>query len=126
MMVTLVNLNKFQEKYGFVAADDVLRAVNLMIHTAVREVGRFSDFIGHLTSDTILIVTTPDTINQLRERVTIRLQQTLDYFYPLNDRERPLSAQDRLRVEIKQIDSSAGKFSSVEDLKIALAESKLI
>jgi DNA-binding response OmpR family regulator len=126
MMITLTNLNIFRDKYGFVAADDVLRAVNLMIHTTVREVGRMTDFVGHLSGDAFLVVTIPAIVQDLKDQVTNKLQQTLEYFYPINDRERPLMTQERLRVDIKLLDSSQGRFISVEALKKALFESKSI
>jgi GGDEF domain-containing protein len=126
MMITLINLDIFRDKYGFVAADDVLRAVNLMIHTTVREVGRMTDFVGHLSGDAFLVVTIPATVQDLKNLVTSKLQQSLEYFYPINDRERPQIAQERLRVDIKQLDSSQARFISVEALKKALFESKSI
>ena len=39
MVVSLKNNNRFREVYGFVAADDMLRAVSLMVRDTVRELG---------------------------------------------------------------------------------------
>lgn len=120
IVVTLTNLEKFREAYGFVAADDVLRAVNLMIHNAVREVGGTSDFVGHLTSDEFIIVTAPGTLSNLSERILSRLEQALDFFYPLKDRERSETNKDRLAVNIKQIAANQKDFNSLEALKKAI------
>jgi hypothetical protein len=73
-----------------------------------------------------LIVTNPATVQDLKDLVTSKLQQTLEYFYPIEDRERSLMAQERLRVDIKQLDSCQGRFISVEALKKALFENKSI
>ena len=120
IVITLTNLEKFREAYGFVAADDVLRAVNLMIHNAVREVGGTSDFVGHLTSDEFIIVTAPGTLSNLSERILSRLEQALDFFYPLKDRERSETNKDRLAVNIKQIAANQKDFNSLEALKKAI------
>ena len=37
LIVSLENLEIFREAYGFVASDDVLRAVSLMVHNAMKE-----------------------------------------------------------------------------------------
>lgn len=39
LLVSLENLEGFRESYGFVASDDVLRAIHLMIRNAIRELG---------------------------------------------------------------------------------------
>jgi DNA-binding response OmpR family regulator len=120
MVITLINLEKFRESYGFVAADDVLRAVNLMVHNAVREVGGTSDFVGHLTSDEFIIVTVPANLNSLNERILSRLEQSLDFFYPLKDREDKETSKGRLAVNIKHIIASERTFSNLEALKKAI------
>ena len=57
MVVSLQNINRFREVYGFVASDDLLRAVSLMIRDTVRDLGSAEDFVGHLTSSDFLIIT---------------------------------------------------------------------
>jgi DNA-binding response OmpR family regulator len=123
LVISLVNIEKFRESYGFVAADDVLRAVNLMIHNAVREVGGTSDFVGHLTSDEFLIVTSPANINGLSERIQNRLEQSLDFFYPLKDRERQEIAKNRLEVSLRQVMPSQRNLNSLDALKKAVLTS---
>jgi DNA-binding response OmpR family regulator len=123
LTVTLVNLDKFREAYGFVAADDVLRAVNLMIHNAVREVGGTSDFVGHLTNDGFVIVTLPVNLSNLKERVQSRIEQSLDFFYPLKDREEKPAQQDRLAVKIKQVTADQRTFSNINALKKTILSS---
>jgi hypothetical protein len=50
LIVSLKNLSRFHEVYGFVASDDLLRAVAIMIRDAVRDLGSNSDFLGHLSA----------------------------------------------------------------------------
>jgi DNA-binding response OmpR family regulator len=48
LVITLENLDQFREAYGFVASDDVLRAVSLMIQNTMKESEGEDGFLGHL------------------------------------------------------------------------------
>jgi PleD family two-component response regulator len=84
---SLTGLDNFRERYGFVAADDVLRAVALMMRNAVRELGGEQDFIGHLGSQTFVLLTDPTRATTIRERVQMKMLLSREFFYPLQDRE---------------------------------------
>ncbi len=122
LLMSIVGLGEFRESYGFVAADDVMRAVTLMIRNAMREHGREEDFIGHLGPEDFLIITTPDKLPLIRERIENRIRQSREYFYPLKDRERAREAAEerQLRLRSGTLDNKAGKFADVEALKTAL------
>ncbi len=120
LVISLENLEKFRETYGFVASDDVQKAISLMIHNAVRELGSPNDFIGQLSPTDYLLVTTPAILQNLRERIRKRMEQALDYFYPHKDRDQDGPAQQRLSIHLSQILSTQGPFSSVEQLKNSL------
>jgi DNA-binding response OmpR family regulator len=89
MAVSIENLESFREKYGFIASDDVLRAVSLMINNSVRDLGATGDFLGHLNSTQLVVVTQTSHINKLIDHIKSRLDQSLEYFYPIKDREMP-------------------------------------
>lgn len=120
MVVSLQNLDAFRDAYGFVASDDVLRAVSLMIHNALREVGSPDDFLGHLQATEFLLVVSPVNLPALQERITNRLQQALDYFYPLRDRERMANSPKRLGFQIRVLKQPPHTFENIADLKQAL------
>ncbi|MFZ6026406.1 MAG: response regulator [Chloroflexota bacterium] len=116
LLVMVENLDDFRDAYGFVASDDVLRALSLMIHNAIREVGSPNDFVGQYGPDQFVIFSTPSILPDLRERIGSRLEQSMDYFYPLKDRGRT-DLGNRLNVAMKQLASSQGPFASLDDLK---------
>lgn len=105
LVVKLVNLDRFRDAYGFVASDDVVRAVALMIQNAVRDLGSPSDFIGQLTPAQFILVISADTVSLVAARIRSRLEQSLDYFYPVKDRESGGIEGERLQVVIKQYQS---------------------
>lgn len=120
---SLVGLTPFREKYGFVAADDVLRAVTLMIRNAVRDLGGEGHFVGHLGPEDFVVVTNSDRINAIRERIVNRVHLSREYFYPIHDRE--LARQNSSEIALISLHSrvlrhSDGTFDSGEAIKNAL------
>lgn len=126
LIISLLGLDEFREKYGFVAADDVLRAVSLMANNAVKEAGDDSSFIGHLEPTSFVILAHTNQISNLQATVLNRLQPSIQYFYPLRDRENAARNQagNMIRVATGIIRSSDGAFSSVDKLKTALLRSR--
>lgn len=120
ILIVLDNLDGFREAYGFVASDDVQRAVSLMIHNAMRGVGGSNDFVGQMSGTEFVLVTEPGSLTPLLERIRTRLEQSLDYFYPLKDRGQSSFAGKRLGVRIGQLLASEGPFVDLEALKTEL------
>ena len=115
--IAISHLEAFREAYGFVASDDVLRAISLMIHNTIRETGSPDDFIGHISPTDFVIVVSPANMPPFQERIKSRLEQSLDYFYPIKDRENASQQPDRLAVQINEVPSVYGRYTSVEQLK---------
>lgn len=88
LAVEVRGLDGFRETYGFVNADDVLRAVTLMINNALREAGGESDFVGHLQENDFVVLTDQAKAAAVQQRIETRIQQSMEYFYPLKDREK--------------------------------------
>jgi DNA-binding response OmpR family regulator len=122
LIVSIENLGEFREAYGFVASDDVQRAISLMIHNAVRGVGSANDFVGQLTPTDFVLVTTPANLQSLKERILNRLEESLDYFYPLEDRDKGTRGSKPLGIRSNQLSASDGPFDSLESLKARLLE----
>jgi len=117
LLVSIHNLDVFRDSYGFVASDDVLRAISLMVHNAMREVGDADDFVGHLTPTDFVLVISSGNLPALQERVRTRLEQSLDYFYPIKDRDRVSKRGDRLAIEVVELPTVRGRFNNLDALK---------
>jgi PleD family two-component response regulator len=120
-------LSKFRDKFGFVAADDVSRAVTLMISNAVQEMGAGEDFIGHTDSGDFVIITTAERSQKLAERCLVRLQPSIQYFYPALERQRlhELPEAERLTVRVAGLSSREKQAASLEELFELLASRRL-
>ena len=115
--IAISHLDSFREAYGFVASDDVLRAISLMIHNTIKETGSTEDFIGHISPTDFVVVVSPSNLTPFQERIRSRLEQSLDYFYPIKDREQASKREDRLAIHITEAPSVYGRYSSVDQLK---------
>ncbi len=85
--INIFGLDKFNEIYGFVARDDVLRAVALTLTSAVDELGSIDDFVAHPGENQFVIITLPANIEKIKAQIDERLNQAMTYFYPIHDRE---------------------------------------
>jgi DNA-binding response OmpR family regulator len=124
LVISLENLDHFREAYGFVASDDVLRAVSLMVQNSMKETEGEDGFLGHLGPAEFVLIINQEHTAVLKERVRNRLEQSLDYFYPIKDRERPELHGKRLSVRIGTLQAGDGNFTSLDDLKIGLQRKK--
>lgn len=120
LTVSLENLDAFRESYGFVASDDVLRAMSLMIQNTLREIGNADTFLGHLSPSDFVLVISPSDLPALKERLRDRLEQSLEYFYPLKDREQMGSRKQRLALRFSVVEGGASQYQSLEQLKSTL------
>ncbi len=125
LLISLKNLDSFRESYGFVASDDVQRAVSLMVHNALRGVGGPSDFLGQLSPTEFILVTTSASLPALSERIRSRLDQSLDYFYPLNDRDQEGPLSQRLSISMNQLSSRDGPFVDLDQIKAELMKQRI-
>ncbi|NDJ63324.1 MAG: response regulator [Chloroflexi bacterium] len=119
LLLSILGLGELRAVYGFVAADEMLRALTLMVRNALRELGNENDFMGHLEPESIVIVTTTDRVETIRERIQKRITQSIEHFY--RPQEREARQTDYLRLEIGNLDHTSGPHESVEALKSALS-----
>ncbi|PWH13725.1 MAG: hypothetical protein DDG60_09690 [Anaerolineae bacterium] len=120
VVVALDNLDAFREYYGFVASDDVMRAVSLMIQNSIRELASPDSFLGHLSPTDFVMVVDAGLAGTMEERVRTRLEQSLDYFYPLKDRDQAATHKKRLAIRSGSLVHGEGKFKTTDDLKAEL------
>lgn len=88
LYVGINHIGDFNDVYGFVAGDDVLRFVAMLLTEVVDELGMGSEFIGHVGGDDFIVVSTPQVAPQLKERLVQRFNEEVETFYNFKDRER--------------------------------------
>jgi DNA-binding response OmpR family regulator len=126
LSVGLRGLKAFAEAYGFVARDDVVRAVGLMLNHVVNEVRDSDAFVGHLDDTDFFVVVGPGKVEDVQQALVVRLNEAMAFFYPRQDweacQEDPSMDVPRMEVGMGILQSSAGPFSSLEELKRAIVK----
>ncbi len=120
LSILLQNLNAFRDAYGFVASDDVLRAISLMVNNAVQALGGEGNFVGHLAPSHLIVATSSDRFVEMGERIRSRIEQSLDYFYPLKDRLVDVAPSKRLQLKMRTLLPKDGPFADLDTLKKTL------
>ena len=82
------NYNDFSEVYGFVAGDDVIRFVALVMNEVVEEYGSTDDFLGHPGRDNFVVITHSTQAEDLRDQIVARFNDEVKQHYSFIDRER--------------------------------------
>ena len=120
VVVSLENLDAFREYYGFVASDDVMRAVSLMIQNSIREQSSPDSFLGHVSPTDFVLVLEAGLSGTMEERVRTRLEQSLDYFYPIKDRDQVSAHKKRLAVKSGHLIHGEAKLTTTDEMKTEL------
>ncbi len=87
LYIGINQINGFNDAYGFVAGDDVLRFTSMLLIEVVDEVGSGSDFVGHIGGDQFIIITNPEAAQKIKERLVQRFDDEVKTFYHFRDRE---------------------------------------
>ena len=107
------NLDAFQESYGFIAAEDALRAIGVIVESSASK----ESFIGHLSDTRIIVIWNDACSPVVKERLQKHLDEKIDFFYPLDDIQDPGVKRRRLSIHIACWVAAQGPFSSLAVLK---------
>lgn len=113
VIVAADGLEALRETYGFLAADELMRALALIAQGTVRDLGGQGDFAGHYDATTLLIFTSLSRAPYIRDRIAERVARTLAGLYQPLDGE--LAVAPRVQTTLFQ-----GEFDSSEALLAAL------
>jgi len=117
------DLSRFRDKYGFVAADDVTRAISLILNNAIEEAGLPNPFIGHVDNIAFIIITQSDRCQNLAHNCRERLESAIPYFYPANEMftNPDQMKREMLTVDIQCLTAQDAVITTLEELQTALA-----
>lgn len=70
LYLDLNNFKAFNDTYGFLTGNDLIRLVGRICQRVVRDYGNPGDFVGHIGGDDFVIMTTPDRSQLLSCRIS--------------------------------------------------------
>ena len=81
------HFDPYKEIYGFVASDNVLRYMAMLIGEIVDETGTPDDFIGHTGNDHFIVITTENQAPRIRDRLIDKFSEEIPTHYNFLDRQ---------------------------------------
>ncbi|MEK7872081.1 MAG: diguanylate cyclase [Nitrospirota bacterium] len=86
--IDLKDFKAFGDRYGFSKGSEVIMLVSQILVEAVQIFGNPGDFVGHIGGDDFVLITEPQNIQTLSEKVIKEFDQTILSYYDEEDRER--------------------------------------
>lgn len=125
----LQHYDAFKDVYGFVAGNDVLRFMALLMGEVVDELGTPDDFVGHAGSDNFVIITYSDKVEALVKRLTDRFAEEVPTHYSFIDRERGFMVKDEGKVPLMSlavgwVTNTRRQFADIREITELAAESR--
>ncbi len=86
-LVGIDYMQPFNENYGFLAGDEVLRFTSMLINRVIDDLGTMNDFVGHASNDTFVIITLAKDAHALAEKLRQRFSSEIPTHYNFIDAE---------------------------------------
>jgi DNA-binding response OmpR family regulator len=102
------SLSAFEASHGFLAAQEVLNLVALVLSEVVEQLGSPDDFLGHSGGGRFVIVTTGSRVHLLTEQLTSRIQEVIHTHHTPQEREQGymavLEGDEESRLPLMKLD----------------------
>ena len=134
LYVGIKQIDDFNDTYGFVAGDDVLRFTAMLLSEVVDEAGAGSEFIGHIGGDDFIVISTPDAAQGIQARLKERFDTEVEAFYSFKDRERGYievaagkgeqRQAELMSLAVGRVDHDAAPFADIREITEVAAEAR--
>lgn len=84
----LSNFKSYNDKYGWLAGDEVIKRLGEIILSNLLERGDPDDFVGHVGGDDFVVVTRPDAAESIARAIITAFDQAILDYYDNEDRAR--------------------------------------
>jgi PleD family two-component response regulator len=127
--IKIVHYEPFKDVYGFVAGNEVLRFMALLMGEVLDEQGTPNDFVGHAGSDNFVLVTYADRPDTLTKRLVDRFSAEVQQHYSFIDRERGFMMKEDERVPLMMlavgsVSNATRRFADIREITELAAESR--
>ncbi|MCC6800288.1 MAG: hypothetical protein IT325_09230, partial [Anaerolineae bacterium] len=127
--IRVLDYDAFKDVYGFVAANELLRFMALLLGEMLDELGTPDDFLGHAGSDNFVVITHSERVPTLTERLTRRFAEGVQQHYSFIDRERGYLLRDDERIPLMSlavgvISNATRQFADIREITELAAENR--
>ncbi len=128
LLIGVDNLSPFNDAYGFVAGDEVMRFTAMLLNEVVDELGTLDDFIGHASNETLILITMADNADDISRRLRQQFDERILAHYNFMDREQGgISKPDGslaplMRLSIGIVSGRTQRFSDIREITEMAAE----
>ncbi|MDL1899641.1 response regulator [Anaerolineae bacterium CFX9] len=126
--------DSFTDVYGFVAGDEVIRFMALLIGEVIDEVGTPDDYAGHPGRDNFVVISHAADPTPMRERLIERFDDEVRQHYSFIDRERgyilvpdPVYGERQvalMTLSIGSVSTRTNQFSDIREITELAAEDR--
>ncbi len=134
LYIGIKGLDAFNEVYGFVAGEEVLRFTGMLLSDVIDELGTPDDFIGHIGGDDFIIITQQSLVNQIRDEIIKRFSQSVGTHYDFMTRQQGyLLVEDDdgnsvkvplMSLSVGVLTANDGPFTDIREITEAAAEAR--
>lgn len=132
--VKIRNYDSFNDVYGFVAGDELLRFMALLMNEVVDEMGTPDDYVGHPGRDNFIFITYNSDPKRIMDRLSARFSEEVKQHYSFIDRERgyilvPDGVRGERQVELMSlvmgsVSTATHRFSDIREITEIAAEDR--
>jgi diguanylate cyclase (GGDEF)-like protein len=128
IQIGIDNLGPFNDKYGFVAGDEVLRFGAYLLNEVDNELGTLDDFIAHPGGDTFVLITMSNNVPSLVDKLRQRFNEEVLAHYDFMDRERGAveladgTLAPFMRLSIGVVSAQTQRFADIREITETAAE----
>ncbi|OQA23727.1 MAG: Transcriptional regulatory protein YycF [Chloroflexi bacterium ADurb.Bin360] len=134
LYIGIAGLDAFNEVYGFVAGEEVLRFTALVLSETVESLGSAEDFIGHIGGDNFIVITRKALAGQLKQELERRFEENVGTHYDFMTRMQGyLVVRDSdgaekqvplMRLQVGVLSADEGPFTDIREVTEAAAEAR--
>ncbi len=134
LYLDLDNFKAFNDAYGFLTGNDLIRLVGRICQRKVRLYGNPDDFVGHVGGDDFIVVTTPERAHILCRHICDKYKEESIAFYRPDDLRRgTISSVDRkgrpyqfplVTLSIGVVNNQIWQPHSIQEMSYLAAEAK--
>lgn len=79
------NFKAYNDTYGFLQGDEVIKFLTELLITTVQTEGNPDDFLGHIGGDDFIAITTPERVDKICKNLIVLFDQGIHKFYSKED-----------------------------------------